>query len=166
MRIPDAFPISQWVACSVQVLPLLSLAATKPVQRLQSLLGFAVCGSLSKADGEALGAKLKKEQLTLLKDTSNRSQPEIGQYGKQPGHCGPCLLLDMPFSVKTFSCFFAMFVNVQESTSFLNAVPIIQKAPHAELAAQVHLLTVFSCLQVRAAATRKFPLCSDLVLTP
>lgn len=73
-----------------KVLPLLTLAATKPVQRLQSLLGFAVCGSLSKADGEALGAKMKKEQLTLLK----------------------------------------------ESTSFLNAVPIIQKAPHAELAAQ------------------------------
>jgi hypothetical protein len=46
------------------------------VQRLQSLLGFAVCGSLSKADGEALGAKMKKEQLTLLKDitTSKQSQ--------------------------------------------------------------------------------------------
>jgi len=73
-----------------KVLPLLTLAATKPVQRLQSLLGFAVCGSLSKADGEVLGAKLKKEQLTLLK----------------------------------------------EGVSFLNAVPVIQKAPHAELAAQ------------------------------
>jgi hypothetical protein len=60
----------------MQVLPLLTLAATKPVQRLQSLLGFAVCGSLSKADGEALGAKMKKEQLTLLKDitTSKQSQ--------------------------------------------------------------------------------------------
>jgi hypothetical protein len=35
---------------------------------------------------------------------------------------------------------FASLRNLQESTSFLNAVPIIQKAPHAELAAQVRLL--------------------------
>ena len=55
------------------MLPLLTLAATKPVQRLQSLLGFAVCGSLAKANGEALGPKMKKEQLTLLKDRLQNS---------------------------------------------------------------------------------------------
>jgi len=52
-----------------------------------------------------------------------------------------------------------VLTNLQESTSFLNAVPIIQKAPHAELAAQVRLLMDVDgfprCLQVLVAATRK-----------
>eukprot|EP00931_Biecheleriopsis_adriatica_P116933 TRINITY_DN9250_c0_g1_i1.p1 TRINITY_DN9250_c0_g1~~TRINITY_DN9250_c0_g1_i1.p1 ORF type:complete len:2761 (+),score=816.01 TRINITY_DN9250_c0_g1_i1:930-8285(+) len=73
-----------------KALPLLTVAATKPVHRLQSLLAWAACGSLAKADGDALGSKLKKEQLTLLK----------------------------------------------EGVSFLNAVPVIQKAPLPELEAQ------------------------------
>ncbi|CAJ1403962.1 unnamed protein product [Effrenium voratum] len=79
-----------WTSSFVdKVLPWLTVAATKPVQRLQSLLGFAVCGSLAQ-ESEVLGSKLKKDQLSLIKDGG----------------------------------------------SFLNAVPVILKAPHAELAAQ------------------------------
>eukprot|EP00930_Biecheleria_cincta_P034269 TRINITY_DN23698_c0_g1_i1.p1 TRINITY_DN23698_c0_g1~~TRINITY_DN23698_c0_g1_i1.p1 ORF type:complete len:2738 (+),score=614.06 TRINITY_DN23698_c0_g1_i1:451-8214(+) len=50
-------------------LPLMTIAATKPVHRLQSLLAWAACGSLAKADGDALGSKLKKEQLGLIKES-------------------------------------------------------------------------------------------------
>ena len=113
----------------------------------------------------------------------NMSQPEIEQYGKQPAHWGPCLLRINPnyicpnCPIEHFMFFKDFLVavhvslgwsarvwvipgwfaltNLQESTSFLNAVPIIQKAPHAELAAQVRLLMVFLCLQVLVAATRK-----------
>lgn len=49
-------------------LPLLTVAATKPVQRHQSLLAWAACGSLASKDKEALGALLKKEHLAILKD--------------------------------------------------------------------------------------------------
>ncbi|CAE7661943.1 ILA [Symbiodinium sp. CCMP2592] len=80
-----------WAGSFVEkALPLLTLASTKPAQRMQSLLAWATVGSLAKADPEALSSKLKKDQLTLLK----------------------------------------------ESVSFLNALPIIQKAPLAELSAQ------------------------------
>jgi len=80
-----------WAGSFVEkALPLLTLASTKPAQRMQSLLAWATVGSLAKADPEALSSKLKKDQLTLLK----------------------------------------------ESVSFLNALPIIQKAPLVELSAQ------------------------------
>ncbi|CAE7449803.1 kdelr2 [Symbiodinium natans] len=51
-----------------KALPLLTLAATKPAQRLQSLLAWASIGSLAKADEEALSSKLKKDQLSLIKE--------------------------------------------------------------------------------------------------
>ena len=44
-----------------EALPLLTLAATKPVQRLSSLLGFAVCGSLAKAESSVENASVGRD---------------------------------------------------------------------------------------------------------
>eukprot|EP00927_Polykrikos_kofoidii_P038654 TRINITY_DN33056_c0_g1_i1.p1 TRINITY_DN33056_c0_g1~~TRINITY_DN33056_c0_g1_i1.p1 ORF type:complete len:2747 (+),score=558.46 TRINITY_DN33056_c0_g1_i1:885-8243(+) len=51
-----------------KVVPVLTLAATKPVQRGQSLLAWAVCGGLAAKEPAELASRLKKEHLAVLKD--------------------------------------------------------------------------------------------------
>lgn len=51
-----------------KAIPFMTLAVTKPVHRLQSLLAWAASASFAQVDREGLASRLKKEQLTLLKD--------------------------------------------------------------------------------------------------
>jgi len=50
------------------MIPVVTLAATKPAQRLQSLLAWAICSLLAARDPESLSGKLKKDQLAVVKD--------------------------------------------------------------------------------------------------
>lgn len=51
-----------------RAVPLVTLAATKPVHRYQSMLAWAACGAAAASQSDRLGGRLKKEQLALLKD--------------------------------------------------------------------------------------------------
>eukprot|EP00928_Gymnodinium_smaydae_P040622 TRINITY_DN27536_c0_g1_i1.p1 TRINITY_DN27536_c0_g1~~TRINITY_DN27536_c0_g1_i1.p1 ORF type:complete len:2758 (+),score=657.28 TRINITY_DN27536_c0_g1_i1:496-8274(+) len=75
-----------WGATALEKLtPVLTAAATKPVQRYLSLLAWSVSGMIFKLMPDQVAARLKKEQLAVLKDTASFANT-------------PALILKAPYS--------------------------------------------------------------------
>lgn len=51
-----------------KAMPLFLVASSKPAQRLQTLLAWALCSNLAAPAPDAFGAKVKKEHLAVLRD--------------------------------------------------------------------------------------------------